>query len=64
MIVAADGYLEGSYRVESPAGEWLGEWYCPQGLSRDVLLFGEELASGTSSHEVPGIGQRRGPVKA
>jgi len=39
--------LEWSYRVEFPACEWLGWRNRPQGLSRDVLLLGEELASMT-----------------
>ena len=64
MIVSADGRLYGSHRVESPAGEWPGRRYSPYGLSLDVLLIGEELAPGTSSDDVSGIGQGHVLVEA
>ena len=56
--------LERSHRVESPAGEWLGWRDRPQGLSRDVLLFGKELAPGTSSDDDLGVSQGCWPVEA
>jgi hypothetical protein len=43
MFVATRGGSEGSYLVQSPYSEWPRWRNCPQGLSWDVLLLGEEL---------------------
>ena len=64
VSVAALCRLEWSNRVESPAGEWPGRRDRPQGLSRDVLLFGKELASRTSPDDDLGVSQGRWPVEA
>jgi hypothetical protein len=45
VLVAARGYLEWFHQVKAPYGKGPGWWNCPQNLSRDVLLLGEELAT-------------------
>jgi hypothetical protein len=49
MLVTSRGGSEGSYRVQAPYSEGLGWRNCPQGLSRKVLLLGEELTYFASS---------------
>jgi hypothetical protein len=64
VLVPARGRLEGSYRVEAPYGKGPRRWNCPQNLSRDVLLLGEELATLTLPNQVLSVSQGGGPVEA
>jgi len=57
-------HFKRSHRVDSPAGEWPGWRDRLQGLSRDVLLLGEELAFGAPPDDDLGISRGCGPVEA
>jgi hypothetical protein len=64
VLVAARSRLEWSHRVKAPNGKGPGWWNCPQDLSRDVLLLGEELAPLAPRNQVLSVGHGGRPVKA
>jgi hypothetical protein len=63
VLVAARSRLEWSHRVKAPNGKGPGWLSCPQDLSRDMLLLGEELATLASLKQVLSVGHSGRPVK-
>jgi hypothetical protein len=64
MFVAAWGGTKRSYSVEAPHSEGPRQRDSAQDLSWQVLLFGKELASFASLHEVFSVRYGRRPIES
>jgi hypothetical protein len=60
VSVASRGHSKGSHQVEALYGKGPGWRDCSKGLSRHVLLLGEDLAPFTSPNQFLGIHQGGG----
>jgi hypothetical protein len=64
VLVATRSRLEWTHRVKPPNGKGPGRWNCPQNLSRNVLLLGEELATLAPPNQVLSVSYGSRPVEA
>ena len=56
--------LQRTNKIQPPHGERPRDGDCLQSMGREVCFSGVELASLASPHDVSGVGDRGGPVKA
>jgi hypothetical protein len=63
IAVATWGGSEQTHRVDAPHGEGPRLGNCAQGLSWQVMVFGEELTSLAPLDKVFGVSHGRGPVE-
>jgi hypothetical protein len=65
QVGIAPGRLsQGPDDVQPPHGEWPRDWYGLQGVSREIGLASVKLAPFAGVHDLVGISDRSGPIKA